>query len=45
MTTTYIISVIAFLIPFVILYLLSDTITEVLSDGDSFAPNETKPFK
>jgi len=45
MTTTYILSVIAFLIPFVILYLLSDTITEALSEGKSFAPNETKPFK
>jgi len=45
MTTTYIISVIAFLIPFVVLYLLSDTITEVLSEGKSFAPNELKGFR
>jgi len=33
---------IIFLIPFVILYLLQDTITEFLCKGKSFAPNETK---
>lgn len=27
------------------LYLLSDTITEKLSEGKSFSPNETKSFK
>lgn len=33
---------IIFIIPFVVLYILSDTITELLSDGKSFAPKETK---
>lgn len=28
-----------------VLYLLSDTITDVLSGGKSFAPNELKSFK
>lgn len=37
-----IITGVLFLVPFFILWLLSDTITEFLSDGKSFANNETK---
>jgi len=37
-----IITGILFLVPFFILWLLSDTITEFLSGGKSFAINETK---
>lgn len=43
MTTT--IAIIALLIIGVALYLLSDTITEALSGGKTFAPNELKSFK
>jgi len=35
---------IIFLIPFVILYLLQDTITEFLYSGKSAMPNELKSF-
>jgi len=36
---------IIFLIPFVILYLLQDTITEFLCKGKSFVNDENKPFR
>lgn len=35
---------IAFLIPFFILWLLRDTISEYLSNGKSVMPNELKSF-
>lgn len=37
-----IITGVLFLVPFFVLWLLSDTITEFLSDGKPFANNETK---
>lgn len=36
---------IIFLIPFVILYLLKDTITDFLCKGKSFVNDENKPFR
>ncbi len=42
METTIIITAIVF---FVTLYLLKDTITEILSGGKSFAPAELKSFR
>jgi len=41
---TTILITIVFLVPFYVLWLLSDTITEFLSEGKSFAPNELKSF-
>mgnify|MGYP003639500789 FL=1 len=41
---TTILTIIVFLAPFFILWMLSDTITEFLSKGKSFAPNELKSF-
>lgn len=44
MNSIILLQIVLFLAPFYVLWLLSDTITEWLSNGKSFAPNELKSF-